>query len=565
MLKREVRAMGKLHSQLALFGSIDDEVVKRDDPQTTAIVEQFLPGTTGYGQRGWYRELRTFVDGLSPTGSVSFPSRAEALGDLTRSKQRPRSAFDRLNLSGDLVITVDGPDEPDPLHPARGTFTRTVTNEEFEQLRRIDEPGAQEADPSPNELPTAVLARAIYAGAVLTRIGEPAAVAPLSTPTVKLKWAEHDFVEVQRPGDPLADDPLTALMGMATPLMAGIDVLPARSPTLRRAIAESRMLDAGRAGWVPFMQQQPFWLMRSDVAKYPPPCMGTVRKIGGQFCTVVSTELFDEDHELDALIDIVDPLNWKQDLPSFFCEMDARAPNTSAGWSRVLECVSTECHEYRLKTALKYWKATRDEHGIYINYDLDENRDGDSGLVEVDSGYIWITKARSGGVRIKTSKALKICGLSPTATAALACFTGWAQVGIDMFVNAADGPPGTITFKPSSAPNALVIQPSASPPVTKPPARLPELPTGFRQDLAEDAAEQANRYLDAMTWLGKNFIRRWQNGLTRTDIQRFGEAFGRELTELAVGSFDSIAGNFRPKPTPRPKDDPKPAGEPGDG
>jgi hypothetical protein len=68
-----------------------------------------------------------------------------------------------------------------------------------------------------------------------------------------------------------------------------------------------------------------------------------------------------------------------------------------------------------------------------------------------------------------------------------------------------------------------------------------------------------------MTWLGKNFIRRWQNGLTRTDIQRFGEAFGRELTELAVGSFDSIAGNFRPKPTPRPKDDPKPAGEPGDG
>ena len=44
-------------------------------------MESFLPGTTGYGQRGWFRELRTFIDRLAGT-SVEFPSREEALLDL---------------------------------------------------------------------------------------------------------------------------------------------------------------------------------------------------------------------------------------------------------------------------------------------------------------------------------------------------------------------------------------------------------------------------------------------------------------------------------------------------
>src|SRR6476661_9470221 len=101
MLRREVGAMGKLHSQLALFGSIDDEVVRRNDPRTSAIVEKFLPGTTGYGQRGWFGELRTFINRLAGT-SVEFPSREEALLDLADPGGRRRPIVNPDDLPGDL-------------------------------------------------------------------------------------------------------------------------------------------------------------------------------------------------------------------------------------------------------------------------------------------------------------------------------------------------------------------------------------------------------------------------------------------------------------------------------
>jgi hypothetical protein len=65
-----------------------------------------------------------------------------------------------------------------------------------------------------------------------------------------------------------------------------------------------------------------------------------------------------------------------------------------------------------------------------------------------------------------------------------------------------------------------------------------------------------NHYIDATTRLTKNFARRWQNGLTREDLQRFGESFGKEMTDLAVGTFDSVLGNFKPKPKPPPTIDP---------
>ena len=98
--------MGKLHSQLALYGSIDDEVVSRDDPRTTEIVERFLPGTTGYGQRGWYRELRTFIDRLAPSGSVQFPTRDEAILDLAGQVLQPlgdRGNVERGHHSSNLL------------------------------------------------------------------------------------------------------------------------------------------------------------------------------------------------------------------------------------------------------------------------------------------------------------------------------------------------------------------------------------------------------------------------------------------------------------------------------
>ena len=569
--------MGKLHSQLALYGSIDDEVVRRDDPRTTEIVERFLPGTTGYGQRGWYRELRTFIDKLAPSGSVQFPTREEALRDLARPRERrlPTISAAHLPRSGsddafELKPPEDDADETNPIWRGDQAFVREMSRKEFEEFLAGGNDLGPRPDPSPtpDTLTWSTLARATYAAAVIAKVEGPRSAPPAPAPIrpLYLRWRGGGIIRIRDPGERVDDDPLTTLLEMAAPHPfrrgMNIDVLPS-GPPVRDVISDSRLLDRGRPGWRPFMERMARHnSIAPSVANYPAPCVGTLRKVGGEFCTVVTTEVFSEKVQLDDLKPIVDPQNWHQDLPSFFCAMEPR-DDDPAGWNQILECVSTECNEYRLKTALKYWNDTRGDYGIYINYDLADDRSGDTGLVEVDSGYIWITKALHGGVRIKTSKALKICGLSPTATAALACFSGWAQVGIDMLVNAALRPhQGAIDFDPSTLPNARASQlqnkpadaEPADPPVAG--ARLPDLPPGFRRDLVEDTAEQLNHYIDATARLTQNFARRWQNGLTREDLQQFGESVGKEMTDLAVGTFDSVMGSFRPKSTPPPRTTP---------
>src|SRR6185312_10570664 len=184
MLGREVGAVGKLHSQLALFGSIDDEVVRRNDPKTSALVERFLPGTTGYGQRGWWRELRTFVDRLSPTGSVSFPDREEALRDLANPEHRRRPTVRFDGLAGPLEMYVDGPGGDRVVTP--------IGPEDFELGE--DQPDPPESD----QLLTSTLARAIYAGAVIAKIEKPESVIPRSTPTIGLTWTGGHII-LQQP------------------------------------------------------------------------------------------------------------------------------------------------------------------------------------------------------------------------------------------------------------------------------------------------------------------------------------------------------------------------------
>lgn len=519
--------MGKLHSQLALFGAIDDEVVRRNDPRTTAIVERFLPGTTGYGQRGWFAQLRKFVDDLSPSGQVEFPSRDDALRDLVRAERTDTEV-------------------------ARRAFIRQIRPGVLHTLVESGADLAPEVD-TVNPLTPSTLARATYAAAVLAKIEGPR-VAPIAPSRPRcVRWHDGNILHILDPSDPVEIDPLDEFLEMAIPPPAtqlrGIDVLPV-SPAVRDMISDNSNLARGRDDWEPFMQR----VADPRIAGYPPPCVGRLRTIDGQLCTVVSTEVFTKRVHLEQVEAIVDPRNWKQTLPSFFCDMQPRTDDAD-GWSRILECVSTECREYTLRTALRYWNAERHEDGIYINYDLADDRRGDSGLVEVDCGYIWITRLRGGGVRIKTSKALKICGLSPTAVAALACFSGWAQVGIDMLVNAALDPHAdTVVFSTSRSSGADSVDAARTPVSTSPDeTRLPGLPPGFRQDLVEDTAQQLDRYIAAMTRLTKDVLRRWQDGLSRTDVQRLGERFGEEMTTLAVGSFDSVMGNFRPRPAESPE------------
>ena len=70
--------MPKLQAQLALYGAIDEAVVEASDPMIARRVEQFLPGTTGFGQRGWYREALGFLDNLAGPGRRVAPPDLEA-------------------------------------------------------------------------------------------------------------------------------------------------------------------------------------------------------------------------------------------------------------------------------------------------------------------------------------------------------------------------------------------------------------------------------------------------------------------------------------------------------
>jgi hypothetical protein len=128
------------------------------------------------------------------------------------------------------------------------------------------------------------------------------------------------------------------------------------------------------------------------------------------------------------------------------------------GATRVSERISAECKEYYLDTALVFWKAKLPDGSIYINYDIDPDRDNDTKLVEVDSGYLWITPipGQAKGVRIRTSKLERVSGLSPTATAALACLLGWGNQSHEMLAGTAreymknppPPPPPPHKFKP---------------------------------------------------------------------------------------------------------------------
>jgi hypothetical protein len=70
--------MPELQAQLALYGAIDEALVEHYDPVIARTVEQFLPGTTGFGQRGWYREALGFLDNLAGPGKRMAPPGLEA-------------------------------------------------------------------------------------------------------------------------------------------------------------------------------------------------------------------------------------------------------------------------------------------------------------------------------------------------------------------------------------------------------------------------------------------------------------------------------------------------------
>jgi len=80
MTRPTAEAPGRLYNLLALYAALDQAVLNSDDPATAAIVEGFLPGTTGENQRGWSVALERFL-------GQDFPSANTALSNILAVEQ----------------------------------------------------------------------------------------------------------------------------------------------------------------------------------------------------------------------------------------------------------------------------------------------------------------------------------------------------------------------------------------------------------------------------------------------------------------------------------------------
>jgi hypothetical protein len=531
--------MSELHAQLALFGLIDEIVTTTGDPKIAATVEKFLPRTTGPGQRGWYAELTNFLskDELFPrdddgnvrprSGAVQVPDYVGALTEL------------RSGVQPELELPPDTP-RPSPAVLSKTIFASMILAKIARLLPQLPTHGFDPlttADPLDALLPMAV---------------SPSNFPPIATP----------FPSIETPQPPPGGPP---------PLGAPPPPPPGPPPPAGPQSLRDRLLSvADRTAYT----QQLFAGGFGDqldvaVALNPLPCTGALRRVDGRFCTVLTTDWPQPFITLDGMKAIIDPQNWPE-LCGFFVRMTPRPalnPDTSRGWSRVLETVSADETQWELRTALRYWKGVIAPNGdIYINYDLDNPRDGDDGLVEVDSGYIWISPLVPGdpskGVRIRTSKAVRIRGLSATATAALGCIMGWSDAASQMLVRPGEPPPvGAVSF---GTPSTEIPLPAAATDATGTStagtarasnanvladAEKVELPDKWRGAFIGNMQKEAKATIETLAPLAVDLLTRWSDGMSRDDVKEFGERSGRALTDRAVAMLDAAAGAVRPPST----------------
>ena len=136
-----------------------------------------------------------------------------------------------------------------------------------------------------------------------------------------------------------------------------------------------------------------FDIIDQAVADAKPLCTGGLRKIDGQYCSVLTTDHNDARLTVADIKRVMEPHNWPKLCPSFFREIEDQNPSFDrAAGPASSKSSAADPKLWELRTALRYWKGeTTPGGGFYINYDLDRDRTGDGMMVEVDAGYLLIT------------------------------------------------------------------------------------------------------------------------------------------------------------------------------
>jgi hypothetical protein len=385
--------MSIVHSKLAIYGAIDDLVVQAKkgangstDQAVLTTAAKLLPKTTGFGQAGWYRELEQFIN----RDGVRSPDRREYL------------TFPTLGEATAELKSVPPP----------------MPESELVQVRDPSAPGGFESQTLHDSAHDPVLARAGYGAFVLLKLGAMAG------------WDTFD-------ADPRDD--LRAVLAVAVRSFTALDD-PDRVNAATDALTAVVETTDTRHQWTALAADH----VSEEFAQVSKPCFGTLVEVNGKYCSTVVSDCSAADLSVADIEQIIDPMNWSL-CSKFFCKMVQNTPDRNTnGWSRVQEQIGAECGEYRLITDLIFYKVREPDGSIFMNYDIDPQRSPpDRGYVEVDNGYIYVSPTnpandpRQNGVRIRTSKQEHVDGLSPCATAALACLMGWADAGKEMLAGTA--------------------------------------------------------------------------------------------------------------------------------
>ena len=366
-----------LQSQLSFFGAIDEAVLfakegRGEKPDAVLrIVGTLLPGTTGFGQAGWYRELLAFANrpgvrnpGLR--GLVTFPSVEQSIEYLQASDPRSGCGSPPLRLAEPL---------PSPLPQPKPSSGRPSPNP-----LRVPPPG-----PLPNPLLRPKDARRA-AGACCRQC-----IHPISRSGAGAFGLRGDGAGENRRFGRLPPG-LAAIPDLPAQIMAPGGQLLGWHPrqfnpddltsdlTVRKLLNEAKRVES-RAQWHSFVAKK----VDQQFADQSLPCFGTLEDFGGQYCSTLYTNTTDDDLKVQNIEEILDPRNW-QLYAKFFCAVTAQnPPETACGWARILETIGPECTEWRMQTALLFYYGSDDNGGIFLNYDLDPERQDDSGMVEVET------------------------------------------------------------------------------------------------------------------------------------------------------------------------------------
>jgi hypothetical protein len=274
-----------------------------------------------------------------------------------------------------------------------------------------------------------------------------------------------------------------------------------------------------------------------------------LRKVKREYCSVVTTTAEWKSISYTKLQRAIEPSNWEKFYDEFFCDMDVIGEDAQ-GWTRVHEAVSGECSRYKLRTALKFWKATH-KTGLFLNYDMDPDRGATDRLVLVDNGYIWITPLDVAhpdrGVSVRTAKQLLISGMSATAMTKLAESLGYGTNASDMFFYANDYTGALDAYAPS-----LLQLPPIPDTSTTWPVIIPQMPADIRDEMCRDTTQFLKDRLDWAEEFGDEFGADWVDGIDVKEFNELADDVGTEITAATKEAFKMATDNFRPKtPTPQ--------------